>query len=133
MDPYRVLGVAREDEIRAGYRHLVKAYHPDLHPGDPTAAEGILKINAAYEAIGEASARAEWDAAHPAPGPVNWSPFGFAPPIPTPEQPEAPTAAWTSPRYRRSSLPVRLLRELGGGRCALLVGGSRGARPLLQS
>lgn len=53
-DPYQVLGVspnASEDEIRQAYRRLAKKYHPDLNPGDKTAAQKMNEINAAYDAI----------------------------------------------------------------------------------
>lgn len=53
-DPYQVLGVspnASEDEIRQAYRRLAKKYHPDLNPGDKTAAQKMNEVNAAYDAI----------------------------------------------------------------------------------
>ena len=53
-DPFQILGVspnASEDEIRQAYRRLAKKYHPDLNPGDPTAAQKMNEINAAYDAI----------------------------------------------------------------------------------
>ena len=53
-DPYEVLGVSRgasEDEIKTAYRKLAKQYHPDLHPGDPVAAQKMNEINQAYEQI----------------------------------------------------------------------------------
>lgn len=53
-DPYEVLGVARgasEEKIKAAYRRLAKRYHPDLNPGDPTAAQKMNEVNQAYEQI----------------------------------------------------------------------------------
>lgn len=53
-DPYEVLGVPRnasEDEIKTAYRRLAKKYHPDLNPGDPTAAQKMNEVNQAYDRI----------------------------------------------------------------------------------
>ena len=53
-DPYEVLGVSRnasDDEIKTAYRKLAKKYHPDVNPGDETAAEKMNEVNAAYDAI----------------------------------------------------------------------------------
>lgn len=53
-DPYKVLGVspgASEEEITKAYRRLAKKYHPDLNPGDSTAADKMSEINAAYDKI----------------------------------------------------------------------------------
>ena len=50
-NPYEVLGVphgASEEEIKAAYRRLAKRYHPDLNPGDPTAAQKMNEVNQAY-------------------------------------------------------------------------------------
>ena len=54
QDPYKVLGVspgASDEEIKKAYRDLTKKYHPDLNPGDPTAAQKMNDINAAYDQI----------------------------------------------------------------------------------
>ena len=54
QDPYKVLGVspgASDEEIKKAYRELTKKYHPDLNPGDPSAAEKMNQINAAYDQI----------------------------------------------------------------------------------
>ncbi len=53
-DPYKILGVspdATDEEVTRAYRKLAKKYHPDLNPGDETAAEKMSEINAAYDMI----------------------------------------------------------------------------------
>jgi len=53
-DPYQILGVSRDatdEQIKQAYRRLAKKYHPDLNPGDETAAKKMQQINAAYERI----------------------------------------------------------------------------------
>ena len=60
-DPYKVLGVspsASEEEIKKAYRDLSKKYHPDLNPGDESAARKMSEINAAYDQIPTGS---NWD------------------------------------------------------------------------
>ena len=54
-DPYEVLGVARDAdlrEIRAAYRRLAKQYHPDVN-SSPDAAERMSRINWAYRIAAE--------------------------------------------------------------------------------
>jgi curved DNA-binding protein CbpA len=63
-DYYAVLGVspdADEAALKAQYRKLAKAYHPDLHPGDKTAEERFKLINEAWEVLGSKESRAQYD------------------------------------------------------------------------
>jgi curved DNA-binding protein CbpA len=53
-DPYRVLGVDRDAElatIRRAYLSELRAYHPDLRPGDAAAEERTRQLNQAWEQI----------------------------------------------------------------------------------
>lgn len=53
-NPYEVLGIregADMDEIKRAYRKMAKAYHPDLHPNDPTANAKMQQINEAYDML----------------------------------------------------------------------------------
>ena len=48
---------AEFDEIRAAYRRLAKAHHPDARPGDAEAAARFQAIQAAYEVLRKAEER----------------------------------------------------------------------------
>ena len=64
VDFYRILGVSREasdDVIKKAYRKLVFEHHPDRNPDSKEAEEKIREINAAYEVIGDAEARRNYD------------------------------------------------------------------------
>ncbi len=63
-DYYRVLGVpetASTKDIRSAYRKLSRQYHPDANPGDPSAEERFKEISAAYDVVGDAERRKEYD------------------------------------------------------------------------
>jgi DnaJ-class molecular chaperone len=64
-DPYKVLGVPRtasEEEVRRAYRKLAKELHPDLNPSNQaTAEERFKKVSAAYEIVGDAEKRKQFD------------------------------------------------------------------------
>ena len=64
-DLYGVLGVspsAPQEHIRSQYRVLVRKYHPDLHPGDASAALMMERVNAAYDVLGNPEERGQYDA-----------------------------------------------------------------------
>jgi len=64
-DPYKVLGVPRDasdDDIRSAYRKLAKELHPDLNPANRASAEErFKKVSAAYEIVGDATKRGQYD------------------------------------------------------------------------
>lgn len=63
-DYYNILGVkkdASQDEIKAAYRKLAKLYHPDLHPNDESCTQKFKQINEAYEVLGDANKRSNYD------------------------------------------------------------------------
>ncbi len=63
-DPYGILGVgpqASESEIKAAWRDRAKASHPDVNPGDASAASRMLELNQAYEILGNPRLRAAYD------------------------------------------------------------------------
>ena len=63
QDPYKVLGVspdASDEEIKKAYRDLAKKYHPDMNPGDASAAEKMNDINAAYDRIKNGTAQQQY-------------------------------------------------------------------------
>ena len=77
---YDILGVkkdASDDEIKKAYRSLAKKYHPDLNPGDASAAEKLKQINEAYEVLGDKQKRANYDAYGSAEGPQFGGAGGF--------------------------------------------------------
>jgi molecular chaperone DnaJ len=63
-DFYKILGVSKDtspDEIKKAYRKLARKYHPDLNPGDKVAEQKFKEINEAYEVLGDAKKKAEYD------------------------------------------------------------------------
>jgi molecular chaperone DnaJ len=64
VDPYKVLGVAKEatqEQIKKAYRKLARKYHPDVNPGDPTSEEKFKEISEAYDILGDETKRSEYD------------------------------------------------------------------------
>lgn len=63
-DYYATLGVsesATAKEITSAYRKLARELHPDANPGDAAAEERFKEVSAAYDVVGDAEKRAEYD------------------------------------------------------------------------
>jgi molecular chaperone DnaJ len=64
QDYYAVLGVpasATQDEIKKQYRKLAAKHHPDKNPNDPKAADTFKGISEAYQTLGDAEKRKQYD------------------------------------------------------------------------
>lgn len=87
-DLYAELGVKRDasaEEIKRAYRRLARKFHPDVNPGNRRAEERFKKISLAYDVLGDAEKRAQYDrfgeagvngAGPPPGGGVGGAPFG---------------------------------------------------------
>ena len=63
-DLYEALGVAKtasQDEIKKAYRKLARKYHPDKNPGDAASEERFKEVQTAYDVLGDADKRTEYD------------------------------------------------------------------------
>jgi hypothetical protein len=107
-DYYRTLQVdpsADADVVEAAYKRLARKYHPDLNRA-PSAAELMKELNAAYEVVGDAVRRREYDreraasaqAAAVATAPAPTRPTTRADPAPTPPPPAAAPGPQTDPQ-----------------------------------
>jgi molecular chaperone DnaJ len=95
-DFYAVLGVASSasaDEIKKQYRRLAKKHHPDANQNDPKASERFKEISEAYNVLGDAEKRKQYDdmrrlgafggfGSRPSPGASSSRPSGFGSPGP---------------------------------------------------
>lgn len=82
MNHYEVLGVGRgasRAEIRRAYLLLARRHHPDFHHADRNGAQNarpdggdltIRRLNAAWEVLGDAARRADYDQMLDSPGGV---------------------------------------------------------------
>ncbi|MBM6594575.1 DnaJ C-terminal domain-containing protein [Microvirga pudoricolor] len=63
-NPYDILGVpktASEADIKKAFRKLAKAHHPDRNADDPKAKDKFAEVNSAYEILGDAEKRGQFD------------------------------------------------------------------------
>ena len=110
-DYYQIMGLApnaEEKEIKARFRFLSHAYHPDKFPEEPkqSAEEEFKKINAAYQILSREDQRADYDAslktaADSAP-PFEAKKRKASSPSPKPgeAEPQRPSTAKVRPSYR---------------------------------
>lgn len=66
-DYYADLGVSKtatQDEIKKAYRKIARENHPDKNPGDKAAEERFKKAAEAYDVVGDAQNRKEYDEIH---------------------------------------------------------------------
>jgi DnaJ-class molecular chaperone len=81
-DLYKTLGVAESAEdaaIKKAYRKLAKEYHPDVTGNDKKKTERFKEINEAYDVLGDAQKRKEYDRLKHAPIRSDGMPEGFDP------------------------------------------------------
>lgn len=63
-DYYKILGVKRDAsqaEIQRAYRELARKYHPDMNPDDEKAKERFQRVQEAYDVLGSADKRENYD------------------------------------------------------------------------
>jgi molecular chaperone DnaJ len=80
MDFYLVLGLTRDaslDEVKRAYRRLARRYHPDINPGDRTAAAEFRRIAKAYETLIDPDRRRRYDTAGAGEAPAHAVAFEF--------------------------------------------------------
>ena len=64
MDFYILLGIERAatlNDIKRAYQRLARRYHPDINPGDRTAAAQFRQIAEAYETLSDPDRRRRYD------------------------------------------------------------------------
>ena len=63
-DPYSVLGVSKgasDGEIKRAFRKKARQFHPDRNPDDNLAEAKFKEVQSAYDKIGDAESRREFD------------------------------------------------------------------------
>jgi molecular chaperone DnaJ len=133
-DYYAVLGVsasATQDEIKKQYRKLAAKHHPDKNQNDPKAADRFKEISEAYQVIGDADKRKQYDQMRQlgafggprSPGGAGGSPFGGG----------YPGGAPGGGSYRYEEFDIGGLGGLGDIFSSMFGGGARGGRQQKQN
>jgi len=63
-DYYQTLGVAKNAspaDVKKAYRKLAQQHHPDANPGNKESEDRFKEISAAYEVLGDAEKRTQYD------------------------------------------------------------------------
>lgn len=63
-DFYKVLGVAKDADpaaVKKAYRKLARENHPDGHPGNKAAEDRFKQVAEAYDVVGDAEKRKQYD------------------------------------------------------------------------
>lgn len=63
-DYYAILGISSDADQKAvtkAYRKLARELHPDANPGNATAEQRFKDVSAAYDVVGDAERRKEYD------------------------------------------------------------------------
>src|SRR5436190_4483298 len=63
-DYYQVLGVpknASQADIKKAYRKLAQQHHPDANPGNAEAEAKFKEVSSAYDVVGDAEKRKQYD------------------------------------------------------------------------
>ncbi|MCA9110398.1 MAG: DnaJ domain-containing protein [Planctomycetaceae bacterium] len=85
QDYYKTLGVSRNataDEIRKAYKKIARENHPDVKPDDKAASERFKQAAEAYDVLGDADKRKQYDqfgAAYKHAGKGGGAPFNTGP------------------------------------------------------
>jgi molecular chaperone DnaJ len=83
VDFYILLGLERNatvGDVKRAYKRLARRYHPDINPGDRTAAAHFLRIAEAYETLSDPERRRRYDTtglAEPTPAGTTYGFEGF--------------------------------------------------------
>src|SRR5580658_3765886 len=63
-DYYDVLGIPRSaspDEVKSAFRKMARKYHPDATKNDPKSTERFKEVQEAYDVLGDANKRSNYD------------------------------------------------------------------------